>query len=144
MVAEIAAHYILSQTSAVTTLVGGTTAPNPRIYLGRRRQTTIMPSISIELDGVVPTDQKPDTPGASQGVSHLDTEDILVFSYGNTWTEANTLSRAVRTALDKKVAGTYNSIVVQSVQFLGEDYFDEDLDPIYYVFEHRYRLRIIR
>lgn len=138
MVAEIAARYILANTSAVTTIV------STRIDLGRRVQTLVLPAISIEGDGIDPTDRKPDVVGAGEGSSELDVEDILVFSYGADWTAANTLSRAVRAALDKKLTGTYNSIIVQSIQFLGEDYFDEGLDPVTYVFEQRFRIRIIR
>lgn len=142
MVAEIAINYILANTAAITTLVGS--GSSARIYYGRRSQTSAMPAISIEPDGIDPTDQKPDTTGTGEGVSRLDVEDVLVFAYGATFTSANSLARAIRTALDKKLAGTYDSISVQSIQFLSEDYFDEATSPETFVFEHRYRVRIIR
>lgn len=142
MYAEIAAYNILANTSAITTLVGS--GATMKMYLGRRRQTTALPAILIQPNGIDPTDQKPDATGTGQGVSHLDTEDVIIFCYASTFTGANALAQAVRTALDKKLAGTYNGIVVQSVQFKSEDYFDEELDPETYVFEHMYRFRIIR
>lgn len=142
MLAEIAAREILATTSAITALLG--TGENTRIFMGRRLQTTIMPALTIEPDGLDPTDQKPDASGTGQGVSRLDIEDIIVTSYGNTMLEANTLSQAVRTALDKKTAGTYNAVNVQAIQYLGQDYFNEEIDPKYHVYEDRYRMRIIR
>lgn len=140
MAGSVAAYNILLNTSAVTTLVGS--GASARIYLGRRRQGTALPAISLEEDGVDPTDQKPS--GSDTGVSKLDQEDVLVFSYGSTYSSAYSLADAVRTALDKKTAGTYNGVNVQSVQFLGRDYFDEQTDPETFVFEDRYRIRIIR
>jgi hypothetical protein len=139
MNAETAAFYILDNTAGVNALVGAT--GSSRIYLGRRKQTAPMPAISIEPNGINPTDQKP---GQDTGVSRLDVADILVFCYGATFTDAQNLAIAVRAALDKKAGGTYNNVVVQSVQFMSEDYFDEGLDPFYYVFEHSYRFRIVR
>lgn len=140
MVAEIAAYNILVNTAGITALVGSGT--NSRIYMGRRRQGSALPAISIEGDGITPTDQKPS--GSDTGVSKLDVEDVLIFSYGANWSSANALAQAVRAALDKKTAGTYNNVVVQSVQFLSEDYFDEQTDPEIFIFEHSYRFRIIR
>ena len=138
MQAEIAAYNILANTSAITTLV------SDRIYLGRRVQTKTLPAISIEGDGIDPTDQRPDAAGSGEGRSRLDREDILVFSYGKDWSQANTLAQAVRAALDKKTGATYNGVVVQSIQFLREDYFDENTEPETYVYEHGYRFRILR
>ena len=138
MVAEIAINYILNNTSAITTLV------STRIYYGLRLQTTTMPAILVEPDGIDPTDQKPDSTATGEGRSRLDQEDILVFCYGKTYLEANTLTQAVRAALDKKSGGTYDSVSVQSIQFLSEDYFNEQTEPVAHVFEHRYRVRIVR
>lgn len=142
MVAEIAAYNILVNTSGVTTLTGS--GSGSRIYMGRRRQGAVLPAISIEGDGIDPTDQKPDTVATGEGRSRLDVEDILIFSYGETWSGANSLAQAVRAAMDKKTGATYNGVNVQSIQFLSEDYFDEQTDPETFVFEHRYRLRIVR
>ena len=142
MQAEIAIFYILSTDTNVLNLVGGST--NFRIYQGRRRQGSALPAISIEADGIEPSDQKPDAVGSGQGVSKLDRENTLVFCYAGDFDSANTLSQAVRAALDKKIAGSYNTVNVQSIQFLSEDYFDEQLDPPEYVYEHRYRTRVIR
>jgi hypothetical protein len=139
MQAEIAVQNILANTSGVTTLVGS--GSSARIYYGRRVQTSTMPAITIEPDGIDPTDQKPDT---TNGASKLDVEDVIVSSYGNSLTEAQGLSVAVRAALDKKTGATYNSVVVQSIQYLGQDYFNEEIEPKYHVYEDRYRLRIIR
>lgn len=136
MLAESAVYNILANTSAITTLVG------TRTFLGLRKQGTGLPAILIEPDGIDPTDEKPG--GSLTGVSHLDEEDVIVFSYGGTLTEAQSLSQAVRTALDKKTAGTYNNVIVQSVRFLDQTYFNEQADPQVHVYEDRYRLRIIR
>lgn len=142
MLAEIAVQNILANTAGITALVGS--GANARIYYGRRVQTTTMPALTIEPDGIDPTDQKPDTTGNGEGRSRLDVEDVVVSSYGLSFTEANTLSQAVRAALDKKTGATFNSVVVQSIQFLGQDYFNEETEPKYHVYEDRYRLRIIR
>lgn len=135
MYADTAATYILQNTSGVTSLV------STKVYLGRARQTALKPFVLVEANGIDPTDQKP---GTDTGVSRLDQEEILVFCYGTTYTEAQTLAIAVRAALDKKVGATYNGINVQSIQYLSEDYFDDGLDPVTYVFEERFRFRIIR
>lgn len=142
MVAEIALNYILANDSGVTALVGS--GSSARIYYGQRVQTTALPAISIEPNGIDPTDQKPDTTVTGEGRSRLDTEDVLVFCYGATFTAANNLARAVRSALDKKSGGSYDSVSVQSIQFMSEDYFDEATEPVTYVYEHSYRLRIVR
>lgn len=142
MQAETAVFNILTNTSGVTTLVGGPS--DIRIYYGRLRQTKPTAAITIEPAGINPTDQKPDATGSGQGVSKLDVEDVLVFSYGGNHAEANTLAQAVRAALDKKSGGTYGGVVVQSVQFTSEDYFVENTDPATYVYEHSYRVRVIR
>jgi hypothetical protein len=140
--AEWAIRDILVNTVAVTAIVGSGSAA--KIYMGRRVQTTAVSAVSIEAAGIEPTDQKPDSTGSGQGISRLDVEDILVFSYGSSYESANTLAVAVRAAVDKKIAGTYNSVVVQSIQFMSEDYFNENTDPATHVFEHRYRVRVIR
>jgi hypothetical protein len=142
MPAEIAANYILNNTAAITTLVGS--GVNARIYYGLRLQTSVMPALLLEPDGTDPTDQKPDTTGTGEGRSRLDREDVLVFCYGKTYTEAYNLAQAVKSALDKKSGGTYDSISVQSIQFISDDYFNEQTEPVAHVFEHRYRLRIVR
>lgn len=147
MQAEIAAYNILSTTAAITALVGAGAvgASNEmKIYIGRRRQTSGLPAISIEPDGIEPTDQRPDASGSGEGRSRLDRENVLVFSYGANPKAANDLAQAVRAALDKKTGATYNGVNVQSIQFLSEDYFDENTDPETYVYEHRYRIRVIR
>lgn len=142
MVAEKAINYILHNTAAITTLVGS--GASAKIYYGRRVQTTGMPALSVEPDGINPSDRKPDSTGSGEGRSRLDTEDVLVFAYATTFTAANNLIAAVRTALDKIPGGTYDSISVQSIQFLSEDYFIEQTEPATHVYEHRYRVRIVR
>lgn len=138
MLAEGAAYNILSNTTGVTTLV------SDKIYYGRIRQTKSMPAVTIEPAGIDPTDQKPDPVSSPTGVSKLDTEDILVFSYGGDHNSANAVAQAVRAALDKKTGGTYGGVVVQSIQFISETYFIENTDPATYIYEHMYRVRVIR
>lgn len=142
MYAETAGYNILANASGVYALVGGSTSP--RVYLGQAKQGSAFPYVLIEPDGIQPSDQKPDSSASGQGASTLDVEDLIVFCVAQTLTDAQTLSKAVRAAMDKKTGATFNSIVVQSIQFLDSTYFNEGQDPFYHVYEDRYRFRIIR
>lgn len=76
--------------------------------------------IVFEQTGIEPTDDK-------DGVSDLDTILFNVEMYSKTPSELEDLSNKVRTVFDR-FSGTVETIVVQSIQFTGEDsgYADED------------------
>jgi|TARA_Y100000310_G_scaffold169451_1_gene169495 hypothetical protein len=76
--------------------------------------------IVYEQTGVEPTDCK-------DGASTLDTVLFNIEMYSKTPSDLEDLSTKVRTVLDR-FGGTVETIVVQSIQFTGEDsgYADED------------------
>ena len=90
-----------------------------RVYPNVTKTKTIFPFIIYDVSGDSPGDTK-------DGVSTLDTVSVMVSGYSKTYSEASNLALAIRTALDR-VSGTYNTIVIQSIQFEGyDDLFDDD------------------
>lgn len=137
MAAEKAISYKLRATPAVTALCGG--AVSPRVWLGQRRQGTALPAITVELDTTDPS------PGDTKdGASALDNDFVFIFNYANTLEAALSLADACRTAIDKAMSGTINTVKVQTAQFVGRNYFQDGQDPITHVYEDHYKVRVTR
>jgi len=122
---------ILTADSNVSTRVG------TRIYPIERAQQDALPAVTVDVDSVDPSDTK-------DGVSELDQSYITVTSFAQTYDAARLLSEDVRTALDR-VSGTYNTEVIQKIQFL--DQFtdkEENADKIIYWVEQKYKVRVKR
>jgi hypothetical protein len=116
MKGHIAISEILKADSNVTAIV------SQRIHPLRRPSGGLLPAIVYELSDTDPHDTK-------SGVSLMDHDFVRVFIEGHTpynSTFVDLISK-VRTALDR-YSGTIGGITVQSVQFLGNSEFDEQID----------------
>jgi len=105
-------YNILSNTGNVSALVG------TRIFPNVAPQTTAFPFIIYDVTGVEPTNTK-------DGVSTLDTNDVMISVYSNTYSEASSLAQLVRIAMDRLPTNTYAGEDIQSSEFQGyNDIFD--------------------
>ena len=105
-------YNILSTTGNVSALVG------TRIFPNVAPQTTAFPFIIYDVTGVEPTNTK-------DGVSTLDTNDVMISVYSNTYSEASSLAQLVRIAMDRLPTNTYAGEDIQSSEFQGyNDIFD--------------------
>lgn len=92
---------------------------NNRIFPNVAPQTTQFPFIIYDITGVTPNDTK-------DGVSTLDTNQVMISCYSETYSQASTLAKYIRIAMDRINNGDYNGIKIQSSQFIGyNDIFDD-------------------
>tara|TARA_X000001382_G_scaffold121895_2_gene104480 strand:- start:163 stop:573 length:411 start_codon:yes stop_codon:yes gene_type:complete len=95
-------------------------AVGTRIFPNVAPQTSAFPFIIYDVNGVEPNDTK-------DGPSTLDTVDMMISCYSKTYSEAATLAKNVRIALDRLDESTYNGVQIQSIQFQSyNDIFDEN------------------
>jgi hypothetical protein len=125
-----AIYDILSDTAGVTALV------STRIYPDIATQGAVYPFVVYSVEGTLPTDTK-------DGPSGLDVVQVAVMIYANTYTAAQDIAGAVRTALDR-TAGTFASVVVQSIKFDGQSSASMNLDKQVYIVEQTYSVREVR
>jgi hypothetical protein len=105
-------YNILSTNGAVSTLVG------TRIFPNVAPQTTTFPFI-YDVNGVQPNDTK-------DGASTLDTNDVMISCYSETYSQASDLAQKIRVAMDRINEGTYGGEQIQSSQFQSyNDIFDD-------------------
>ena len=125
---------ILLANTAVTVIVG--TGTDARVFPHERIQTSDLPAITLKNTENEPSRTK-------SGASSLDVVVTEVTSYGSTYEAAETLSKAVRSALDRVAAQTMNGEVVQAIDYLGEnsDFFEIKNKPVHYI-EQDYQIRI--
>jgi len=108
-----AIYSILSINPNISGLVG------TRIFPNVAPQTTTLPFIIYDVTGVQPNDTK-------DGASTLDTNDVMISCYSETYTEASTLAKNIRVAMDRIPEGTYGAEQIQSSQFQSyNDIFDD-------------------
>ena len=111
-----AIYNILSTTTNISNLVG------TRIFPNVAPQTTTFPFIIYDVNGVQPNDTK-------EGVSTLDTNDVMISCYSETYSEASRLAQYIRIAMDRINEGTYGGEQIQSSQFQSyNDIFDDTSD----------------
>ena len=104
---------ILSNDSDVLALV------ETRIFPNVAPQTTEFPFIIYDVTGVQPNDTK-------EGPSTLDTNDVMISCYSETYSEASDLAKKIRIAMDRITESEYNTIKIQSSQFQSyNDIFDD-------------------
>lgn len=115
MSGEYAVLNILLNTTAVTDIVG------TRIYLDQAPQTDPYPRIIIEEEGTEPKD-------TADGPSVSEPDIVRVFPYTDNRAQLKTLAEACRTALDGKVAGTYNGVQVVDLRFIDQSSFNEQIE----------------
>ena len=106
MIVGKAIYYLLTNATDVTDVV------STRIYPEVAQQDSDLPFIVYNVTNNEPTDTKPEP-------SKLDTAQVEVNIYAESYTEAIDLAVAVRAALDR-VKGTYSGVNVQSIQYLNE------------------------
>jgi hypothetical protein len=106
MIVGKAIYYLLTNATGVTDIV------STRVYPEVAQQDAALPYIVYNVTNNEPTDTKPEP-------SKLDTAQVEVNIYSDSYTEAIDLAVAVRAALDR-VKGTYNGVNVQSIQYLNE------------------------
>ena len=106
MIVGKAIYHLLTNATDVTDIV------NTRIYPEIAQQDADLPYIVYNVANNEPTDTKPEP-------SKLDTAQVEVNIYSDSYTECIDLAVAVRAALDR-VKGTYAGVNVQSIQYLNE------------------------
>lgn len=90
-----------------------------RIFPNVAPQTTTFPFIIYDVTGVSPNDTK-------EGPSTLDTNDVMISCYSETYSEASDLAQKIRVAMDRINEGVYNDETIQSSQFQSyNDIFDD-------------------
>ena len=106
MIVGKAIYYLLTNATDVTDIV------STRIYPEVAQQDADLPFIVYNVTNNEPTDTKPEP-------SKLDTAQVEVNIYSDSYRQVIDLSVAVRAALDR-VKGTYSGVDVQSIQYLNE------------------------
>ena len=129
MIVGKAIYYLLTNATDVTDVV------STRIYPEIAQQDAALPYIVYNVANNEPTDTKPEP-------SKLDTAQVEVNIYSDSYTEAIDLAVAVRAALDR-VKGTYSGVNVQSIQYLNE-VIDFDEPQRAYNISSDYDVRISR
>ena len=90
-----------------------------RIFPNVAPQTTTFPFIIYDVNGVQPNDTK-------DGASTLDTNDVMISCYSETYSQASDLAQKIRVAMDRINEGTYGGEQIQSSQFQSyNDIFDD-------------------
>ena len=108
-----AIYNILSNDATITDIV------STRIFPSVAPQTTQFPFIIYDITGVDPNDTK-------DGASTLDTNDVMISCYSETYSEASDLAQKIRVAMDRINEGTYGDETIQSSQFQSyNDIFDD-------------------
>jgi len=90
-----------------------------RIFPNVAPQTTQFPFIIYDVNSVEPTDTK-------DGVSTLDTNNIMISCYSETYSQASDLAKKIRISMDRINNGTYGGEEIQSSEFQSyNDIFDD-------------------
>ena len=127
MSAGKAIYGILSANAGVTALV------STRIYPDIATQDTAFPFVVYQIEGTAPSDTK-------DGVSKLDMVDFAVMAYAKTYTNAQDIASACRTALDR-YSGTVNGISVDSIIFKDQQSGQMNADEHVFAVMQAYSLR---
>ena len=120
----------LNATAAVTALV------STRIFPDMATQDATYPFIVYSNDATQPTDVK-------DSASPLDVVTMSVMIYSNSYSQAQDIAAAVRTALDR-MTGTVQGVNVQSCRFEGQNSAQMEFDKHVFVIEQSYVFRHIR
>lgn len=122
-----AIYGILSANVGVSALVG------TRIYPDLAVQDTAFPFVVYQIEGTAPSDTK-------DGVSKLDMVDFSVMAYAKTYTSAQDIASACRTALDR-YSGTVNAVNVDSIKFKDQQSGQMNADEKVFAVMQAYSLR---
>ena len=124
-----AVYGILRANSGVTDLV------STRIFPEIAEQEAATPFVIYQLQNVDPDD-------THDGPSKLDEVTFDVLCYSDTYNGAADLAEKVRTALDR-TSGTFNTVVVESIQFNDVD-IELEYQPRRYSQVLKFTFRIVR
>ena len=106
-------YNILANDSDIAALV------DTKIFPNVAPQTTSFPFIIYDVTSVQPNDTK-------DGASTLDTNNVMISCYSETYSQASDLAQKVRVAMDRINEGTYGGEQIQSSQFQSyNDIFDD-------------------
>ena len=95
------------------------TLVSTRIFPNVAPQTTTFPFIIYDVTGIQPNDTK-------DGASTLDTNDVMISCYSETYSQASDLAKKIRIAMDRINEGTYSGEQIQSSQFQSYNDIFED------------------
>jgi hypothetical protein len=104
-----------------------------RIYPDMAPQNAEYPFIVYRLTGNLPSDTK-------EGASILDVVEATVEMYSKTYTQAQDIAGAVRTALDR-YSGTVSGVEIDSIRFAAAASMPMVFDEHIYIVEHTYNIR---
>lgn len=104
-----------------------------RIYPDMATQDTAFPFVVYTIEATGPSDTK-------DGTSKLDTVDFAVMAYAKTYTSAQDIAAACRTALDR-YKGTVNGIVVDRIRFSDQQSGEMNADEHVFAVMQAYSLR---
>lgn len=122
-----AIYGILAANAAVTALV------STRIYPDIATQDAVFPFLVYMIESTGPSDTK-------DGASKLDVVDFSLTAYAKTYTQAQDIAAAARTALDR-YKGTVNGVNVQSVHFKDQQSSQMEVDEKVFIVNQVYGLR---
>jgi hypothetical protein len=106
-------YNILANDSDIAALV------DTKIFPNVAPQTTSFPFIIYDVTSVQPNDTK-------DGASTLDTNNVMISCYSETYSQASDLAQKIRVAMDRINEGTYGGEQIQSSQFQSyNDIFDD-------------------
>ena len=127
MSAGKAIYGILSANAGVAALV------STRIYPDIATQDTAFPFVVYQIEGTTPSDTK-------DGVSKMDMVDFAVMAYAKSYTSAQDIASACRTALDR-YSGTMQGVAVDSIIFKDQQSAQMNADEKVFAVMQAYSLR---
>lgn len=122
-----AIYGILSANAGVTALV------STRIYPDMATQDTAFPFVVYQIEGTTPSDTK-------DGASKMDMVDFAVMAYAKSYTNAQDIASACRTALDR-YSGSMQGVTVDSITFKDQQSGQMNADEKVFAVMQAYSLR---
>lgn len=109
-----------------------------KVYRNEAPQGTPAPYVIVEVENVDPYPSK-------DGVSSADDVFLNVISYAEKQSTLDSLSEAVRSALDERAAGTSGGVTFQVLRFGSESDFDDEIENRkVWAVDQSYMMRVAR
>jgi len=119
--------YLLENDSTFNTAIGDDDEGEVKIYPLLAPQTVTAPYCVYELNEMGPNPAKEEVSGA-------DLNSFVVKVYDTEFDDVMDLADKARSALDKATAGTYNSVILLTMNFTGlNDGYVMEGEPLYYI-----------
>jgi len=122
-----AIKYILENDATFAAAIG-TDSSDSKVFPVLVPQTVVLPFCTYELSNTEPHPNK-------DSISDMDFDRVRVTVYADDHDEAMTLAGYCRAALDKVTPATYNTIAVDSIDFLSwQDGYSQQMgaEPVFY------------